>query len=58
MTVRNFGNITPRIAASAYIDERALVIGDVTIGDGTVGPVAVKLRERFRAQEQSELEPL
>jgi carbonic anhydrase/acetyltransferase-like protein (isoleucine patch superfamily) len=33
VTVRNFENMTPRIAASAYVDERALVIGDVTIGE-------------------------
>lgn len=33
MTVRSFENITPRIAASAYVDDTALVIGDVTIGE-------------------------
>ncbi|MGB5473674.1 MAG: gamma carbonic anhydrase family protein [Gammaproteobacteria bacterium] len=33
MTVRSFENIAPRIAASAYVDESALVIGDVTLGD-------------------------
>jgi carbonic anhydrase/acetyltransferase-like protein (isoleucine patch superfamily) len=33
VTVRSFENSTPRIAASAYIDETALVIGDVTIGE-------------------------
>ena len=33
MTVRNFENIEPRIADSAYVDETALVIGDVTLAD-------------------------
>lgn len=33
VSVRNFENIEPVIAASAYVDETALVIGDVTIGD-------------------------
>ncbi len=33
MTIRHFNGTTPRIAASAYVDETALVIGDVTIGD-------------------------
>lgn len=33
MTVRTFEDIAPRIAASAYVDDTALVVGDVTIGD-------------------------
>jgi carbonic anhydrase/acetyltransferase-like protein (isoleucine patch superfamily) len=33
MTVRKFENIAPRIAATAYVDETALVIGDVSIAD-------------------------
>ena len=33
MTVRKFENFTPRIAATAYVDETALVIGDVSIAD-------------------------
>lgn len=33
MTVRSFENSTPRIAASAYVDATALVIGDVRIGE-------------------------
>jgi carbonic anhydrase/acetyltransferase-like protein (isoleucine patch superfamily) len=32
MPIRIFENISPRIASSAYVDETALVIGDVTIG--------------------------
>ncbi len=33
-------------------------IGGVTIADGTPGPLTARLRERFIAQEESELEPL
>lgn len=33
MTIRNYLNKAPRIAQSAYIDESAVVIGDVTIGE-------------------------
>ena len=33
MTVRDFESIKPRIAASAYVDETALVIGAVTLED-------------------------
>ena len=33
MTVRNFEGIKPCIAKSAYVDETALVIGDVTLGE-------------------------
>lgn len=35
MAIRTFNNITPTIADSAYIDEAAVVIGDVTIGEDT-----------------------
>ena len=31
MTIRNFENSEPRIADTAYVDETALVIGDVTL---------------------------
>ena len=31
MTVRKFEKATPRIASSAYVDDTALVIGDVTL---------------------------
>ncbi len=42
MTIRSFNGITPRIAASAYVDEAALVIGDVTIGeDSSLWPMTV-----------------
>lgn len=33
MSIRPYKDITPKIAASAYIDESAVVIGDVVIGD-------------------------
>ena len=33
MTIRKFENLAPRIAATAYVDETALVIGDVSIAD-------------------------
>lgn len=33
VSIRKFGNISPAIADSAYVDESALVIGDVTICD-------------------------
>jgi carbonic anhydrase/acetyltransferase-like protein (isoleucine patch superfamily) len=33
MSIRKFENLAPRIAATAYVDETAMVIGDVSIGD-------------------------
>jgi len=40
--IRSFDGTTPTIADSAYIDERADVIGDVTVGeDASVWPGAV-----------------
>lgn len=42
MAIRNFEQHSPRIAASAYIDEMAVVIGDVEIGDDvSVWPTTV-----------------
>ena len=42
MTIRNFKDKTPHIHASAYVDETALVIGDVTIGaDSSIWPMTV-----------------
>lgn len=42
MTIRNFENKTPEIHPSAYIDESAVVIGDVVIGKGSsVWPLTV-----------------
>jgi len=33
MSIRSFQGVSPRIAATAYIDEAAVVIGDVTVAD-------------------------
>ena len=42
MTVRSYQGHTPKIASSAYIDEAAVVIGAVVIGeDSSVWPCAV-----------------
>lgn len=42
MSVRSFKGIQPQIAASAYVDESAVVIGDVVIGeDSSIWPMAV-----------------
>jgi carbonic anhydrase/acetyltransferase-like protein (isoleucine patch superfamily) len=42
MTLRSYKNIHPTIAASAYVDEAATVIGDVHIGaDSSVWPMCV-----------------
>lgn len=42
MTLRSFNKIHPRIAPGAYIDDAALVIGDVTIGeDASLWPMVV-----------------
>ena len=42
MAVRHYQGISPRIAASAYVDAGAVVIGDVTIGeDASLWPMVV-----------------
>ncbi len=42
MTIRKYKTIAPRIASSAYLDESAVVIGDVEIGaDSSVWPMCV-----------------
>ncbi|HKJ08109.1 MAG TPA: gamma carbonic anhydrase family protein [Gammaproteobacteria bacterium] len=42
MTVRPFEDMTPRIAESAFVDETALIIGDVSLGEeASVWPMAV-----------------
>lgn len=42
MTVRSFKGKSPKIAASAFVDETALVIGDVTIGENaSIWPMVV-----------------
>ena len=40
--IRSFDGVTPTVADSAYVDEQAVVIGDVTVGeDASVWPGAV-----------------
>lgn len=40
--IKSFENSTPDIAASVYVDDQALVIGDVKIGsDSSIWPMAV-----------------
>jgi len=42
MAIRKYLDMTPTIAANAFIDEMALVIGDVTIGeDASLWPMVV-----------------
>ena len=42
MTIKQFNDITPKIASSAYVDDTALVIGDVIIGeDSSIWPMTV-----------------
>jgi carbonic anhydrase/acetyltransferase-like protein (isoleucine patch superfamily) len=42
MTIRTFQDKSPNIHASAYVDETAVVIGDVTIGaDSSLWPMTV-----------------
>lgn len=42
MTIRSYQNIRPRVGKHAYIDEAAVVIGDVTIGnDASLWPMSV-----------------
>ena len=42
MTIRTFAGKVPEIASSAYVDESALVIGDVKIGeDSSIWPMTV-----------------
>ncbi len=42
MAIRSFNGMTPRIASSAYVDETALVIGEVSIAeDASLWPMTV-----------------
>lgn len=42
MTIRNYKETSPNIHETAYVDETAVVIGDVTIGeDSSVWPMSV-----------------
>lgn len=64
MSIRSFQGINPDIANSAYIDEDAVVIGDVTIGaDSSVWPTVairgdvhkIRIGERTNIQDGSVL---
>lgn len=40
MTIRSFKGVTPKIGKAAYVDEDAVVIGDVTLGvDASIWPM-------------------
>lgn len=42
MSLRSYKGITPKLEASAYVDEAAVVIGDVTLAaDSSIWPMAV-----------------
>ena len=42
MTIRSYLDVTPSIAASAYVDESAVLIGDIAIGqDSSIWPLCV-----------------
>ncbi|KPK38299.1 MAG: hypothetical protein AMJ69_08770, partial [Gammaproteobacteria bacterium SG8_47] len=42
MAIRTYNGITPRIDASAFVDDTALVVGNVSIGaDSSIWPFAV-----------------
>jgi len=64
MSIRSFQGINPSIADSAYIDEDAVIIGDVTIGaDSSVWPTVairgdvqkIRIGERTNIQDGSVL---
>lgn len=42
MTIRNFSGVSPHISPSAYVDDAALVVGNVTLGDDvSIWPMTV-----------------
>ena len=60
MTIRKFENFTPEIAESAFVDESAVVTGNVTIGaDSSVWPMcsirgdihSIRIGERSNIQD-------
>ncbi|MFO7593905.1 MAG: gamma carbonic anhydrase family protein [Pseudomonadota bacterium] len=64
MSLRNYKGISPKVAAGAYVDEAAVVIGDVTLAaDSSVWPMAVvrgdvnyiRIGERSNVQDGSVL---
>jgi carbonic anhydrase/acetyltransferase-like protein (isoleucine patch superfamily) len=64
MTIRNFENFKPQIHSTAWVDDAALVIGDVAIGrDSSIWPMCVlrgdinsiRIGERTNIQDSSVL---
>ena len=64
MTIRPFDNITPQLGTGVFVDDTALVIGDVVIGaDSSVWPYTVvrgdvnqiRIGARTNIQDQSML---
>jgi carbonic anhydrase/acetyltransferase-like protein (isoleucine patch superfamily) len=62
MAIRRYKNIPPRIADSAYVDESAVIVGDVVIGaDSSVWPLCsvrgdvnvIRIGERTNIQDGS-----
>ncbi len=42
MTIRDFSGVSPRVSLSAYVDDAALVVGNVTLGDDvSIWPMTV-----------------
>ncbi len=42
MTIRDFSGVSPIVSASAYVDDAALVVGNVTLGDDvSIWPMTV-----------------
>lgn len=64
MTVRTYKSIQPTIASNAYVDESAVLVGDITIGeDSSIWPLVaargdvnvIKIGERTNVQDGSVL---
>lgn len=64
MTVRTYKSIQPKIAKNAYVDESAVLVGDITIGeDSSIWPLVaargdvnvIKIGERTNVQDGSVL---
>lgn len=62
MTIRKFEQFTPQVAATAFVDESAVVTGNVTIGaDSSIWPMcsvrgdihSIKIGERTNIQDGS-----
>ena len=64
MTIRTYKSIQPTIAKNAYVDESAVLVGDITIGeDSSIWPLVaargdvnvIKIGERTNVQDGSVL---